>query len=58
VSWFLFEAAGAEQRMRELIGIFTDNETLDELGIGRVHDAFPPCSSRARRRCTPVLVTW
>jgi hypothetical protein len=52
-----------QQRMRELIGMFTDKETLDELGIGRIRDAFsdllfPGTSTLQTRARYLVIVPW
>lgn len=52
-----------QQRMRELIGMFTDKETLDELGIGRIRDAFsdllfPGTSTLQTRARYLLIVPW
>jgi hypothetical protein len=52
-----------QQRMRELIGMFSDKETLDELGIGRIRDAlsdllFPGTSTLQTRARYLVIVPW
>jgi Family of unknown function (DUF6361) len=52
-----------QQRMRELIGLFSDKESLDELGIGQVRDAFsdllfPGTSSLHTRARYLVIVPW
>jgi hypothetical protein len=49
--------------MRELIGLFSDKESLDELGIGQVRDAFsdllfPGTSSLHTRARYLVIVPW
>jgi hypothetical protein len=52
-----------QQRMRELIGMFSDKDTLDELGIGRIRDAFsdllfPGTSTLQTRARYLVIVPW
>jgi hypothetical protein len=52
-----------QQRMRELIGMFSDKESLDELGIGQVRDAisdllFPGTSSLHTRARYLLIVPW
>jgi transposase len=52
-----------QQRMRELIGLFSEKESLDELGIGQVRDAFsdllfPGTSSLHTRARYLVIVPW
>lgn len=51
------------QRMRELIGMFSDQGTLDELGIGQVRDAvadllFPGTSTLHTRARYLLIVPW
>jgi hypothetical protein len=52
-----------QRRMRELIGLFSDKGSLDELGIGQVRDAFsdllfPGTSSLHTRARYLVIVPW
>lgn len=51
------------QRMRELVNMFSDKETLDELGIGQVSDAlsdmlFPGTSTLHTRARYLLIIPW
>jgi hypothetical protein len=52
-----------QQRMRELIGMFSDKSSIDELGIGQVRDAFsdllfPGTSTLHTRARYLLIVPW
>lgn len=62
ISWM--DASAAEQkRMQEIAGLFTEKETVDELGLGPIRDAlgsmlFPGSSTLHTRAKYLLLVPW
>ena len=62
IAW-LDTSADEQRRVREIVALFTDKGTLDELGIGQIRDAFSdgmfPGTSTIQTRARYLLfVPW
>src|SRR3954451_8338622 len=61
-AWLDFDES-ARQRMREIVGLLQEEGTVDELGLGRIRDAFserlfPGTSVLWRRARYLLFVPW
>lgn len=62
LTW-LDSSADEQRRMRELLNLFTESETLDDLGVGQIRDTFsdlvfPGTSTLLTRARYLVIVPW